>query len=133
MTEKELKKQGRGAFDYKVYRDHSIMVWEWYNRLVVMGSNVHGVHPLVKMKLFNRKKQKHVEVECPAIITRYNETMGGVDKRNMLLSMYRTHLKTKKWYSLTDLAAVNARLLYRCLVAECAMQFSDFELSLRLG
>lgn len=57
MTEKELKKQSRHSFDYKVDRDHSIMVCEWYNKLVIMGSNVHGVHPLVKVKWFERKNK----------------------------------------------------------------------------
>lgn len=71
MSEKKLKKQRRGSYDYKVDRDHNIMVCEWYNnRLVVIGSNVYGIHPLVKVKRFDRKNTKHVEIECPALIAR---------------------------------------------------------------
>eukprot|EP00794_Sanderia_malayensis_P002774 gene2774-3210_t len=56
----------------------------------------------------------HVQVECPNVIKRYNKSMGGVDLADMLIALYRTRMKTKRWSSLifhsVDIA--NAWLLY---------------------
>ncbi|XP_064469715.1 piggyBac transposable element-derived protein 3-like [Ornithodoros turicata] len=139
QSEKDLKAQGRGSYDYRVDRENGIIVCEWYdNRLVIMGSNVHGVEPLVKVKRFDRKRKEHIEVDCPALIRSYNQNMGGVDKCDMLLSFYRMHFKTKKWYKrvifhLTDVAVVNAWLLYRRIIPDCNIQLGMFKLTLARG
>lgn len=46
--------------------------------------------------------------------------MGGVDKADMLLSLYRTKMRTRKWYRriafhLISLAVVNSFVVYRQL------------------
>jgi hypothetical protein len=52
-------------------------------------------------------------VPRPASVELYNKFMGGVDKADMFLSLYRTKLRTKKWYHriafhLLSLAVVNS-------------------------
>ena len=51
----------------------------------------------------------------------------------MLLSLYRLHIKTKKWYKriifhLMDVATANAWLLYRHVIPDCSMQYGKFKL-----
>ncbi|CAG4953020.1 unnamed protein product [Parnassius apollo] len=57
-------------------------------------------------------------VSCPHIIKEYNKKMGGVDKADMLISLYRVALKSKKWYMnifshLIDISLNNAWLAYK--------------------
>lgn len=64
--------------------------------------------------------------------------MGGVDKADMLLALYRTHLKSRKWYKriifhLLDLCIVNSWLLYRASREDCQMQLAFFKLSVAKG
>ena len=57
-------------------------------------------------------------IQCPRIVLAYNKSMGGVDLADMLLSLYRINVKTKRWYikvfwHLIDICKVNAWNLYR--------------------
>ena len=98
-----------------------------------MGSNTHGVKPMFKVQQYDRKEKKHINVKCPQLIKSYNECMGGIDKCDMLLALYRNRMKTRKWYKrillhLLDLCVANSQLLYRVLVPHCTMQLVDFKL-----
>ena len=69
------------------------------------------------VKRFDHKRKMHVQVECPNVVKRYNKSMGGVDLADMLIALYRTRIKTKRWYlslifHAVDIAKVNAWLLY---------------------
>ena len=55
----------------------------------------------------------------PSLSEKYNKSMGGVDLSDMLISLYRTQVKTKRWYikvlfHCVDIAKVNSWLLYKC-------------------
>ena len=57
-------------------------------------------------------------IPCPSVILSYNAHMGGIDKSDMLVSLYKTPMKSKRWYLrlfayCIDVAVVNAWLLYR--------------------
>ena len=57
-------------------------------------------------------------VDCHDIVKQYNGAMGGVDLADMLISLYRTPWKSKRWYlrvlvHCMDICKVNAWLLYR--------------------
>ena len=61
---------------------------------------------------------KYINVQCPEVVREYNKSMGGVDSSDMLISLYRTQVKTKIWYikvlfHCIDIAKVNAWLLYK--------------------
>lgn len=64
--------------------------------------------------------------------------MGGVDKCDMLLSLYRNDQKSLKWYKrilfhLLDLCIVNAWLLYRVCIPGCEIPLADFKLDVARG
>ena len=57
-------------------------------------------------------------VDCLDIVKNYSSVMGGVDLADMLISLYRTPYKTRRWYlrvvvHLLDICKVNSWLLYR--------------------
>jgi hypothetical protein len=56
--------------------------------------------------------------------------MGGVDLMNSLISLYRTNIRSKKWYRhlvfhLFDLTVVNSWLLYRRDCTACMVRSKD--------
>nr|XP_039270996.1 piggyBac transposable element-derived protein 3-like [Styela clava] len=55
-------------------------------------------------------------VERPKCVQVYNDNMGGVDKLDFPISLYRTKAKTKKWpviFHFMDFALANSWLEYR--------------------
>ena len=64
-----------------------------------------------------KKVSKYVNVSCPSIVTTQNQFMGGFDLLDGLLSLYRIHIRSKKWYHkllyhFFDIAVVQLWLLY---------------------
>ncbi|XP_046389336.1 piggyBac transposable element-derived protein 3-like [Ischnura elegans] len=118
-TEKELKKAGRGSYDCRSDIKNKITAIKWYdNRSVHVISNYIGVEPIGKAKRWSQEQKSQIEIPIPAAIQQYNANMGGVDLNDMLVSLYRTNIKVKRFYlriffHLLDLSVVNAWLLYR--------------------
>lgn len=140
-NEKSLKKDGRGTVDYVVSESDGILQCAWYdNRQVTLISNVHGVQPMQKVKRYDKKQGEFLHVDCPYLVTEYNACMGGVDRVDMLLALYRVHMKSRKWYKrvlfhLIDLAVVNAWYLYRAVDTgtEKAIDLVNFKLDIALA
>lgn len=118
-SEKDLKKDGRGSFDYRTDASSQLHIVRWLdNKCVQLVSTYAGVKASKTVKRWDRKAKKHVDISCPDMVSQYNESMGGVDLADMLIAIYRTKIKTKRWYlkvlfHCVDIAKVNAWLLYR--------------------
>jgi len=74
-----------------------------------------------------------VPVPYPKIVQEYNTHMGGVDLADMFIALYRTNMKTHKWYmalfsQMLDLSVNNAWLLYRrdCKNEKNTMRLKEF-------
>ena len=99
--------------------EKEIVTCAWFdNRQVMTVSNFAGVDPTNECKRFDRKKKEIVTVPQPHVVAIYNRFMGGVDKANILLALYKTKCKTSKWYQriafhLFRLAVINAWIIYR--------------------
>ena len=119
QSEKELKKNGRGSFDYRTDSLSQLHIVRWQdNKCVQVASTFAGVKATETVKRWDSKLKKHVNVQCPEMICQYNAGMGGVDFVDMLISLYRTKIKSRRWYlkvlfHCVDIAKVNAWLLYR--------------------
>ena len=118
-SEKELKKQGRGSEDSVVETTRNLSLVRWYdNKCVTMISSYIGNQDGNNVQRYDRSKKQHISVNQPSIIAVYNKSMGGVDLMDMLCSLYKYKLRSKRWYiyifyhTLT-IALVNAWLLYR--------------------
>jgi hypothetical protein len=91
LKEKDLKKRGRGASTLNVNKEKSVVVTSWYDsKRVLMISNFVGKEPVGKCTRYIRKAKAAASVERPASVELYNNYMGGVDKSDMMLALYRT-------------------------------------------
>ena len=100
-------------------KDIEIRVVKWFdNRSVRVLTNMASVNPIGTVQRWDKKQKKYIEVPIPDMITQYNQHMGGVDLLDMLIALYRIHLRSRKWYhrilfNFLDLALVNSWFTYR--------------------
>ena len=115
MGQKSVK---RGEVDY-CSSDDGIVALKWKdNKVVTVLSSDRGVEPMGKVKRYCKETKKKEPIPCPSVILSYNAHMGGIDKSDMLVTLYKTPMKSKRWYLrlfayCIDVAVVNAWLLYR--------------------
>ncbi|KAH9635158.1 hypothetical protein HF086_009498 [Spodoptera exigua] len=118
-SDKELKKKPRGSFAQGVCNQNKRAAVKWLaNKCVTLISSCVDAHPVDKIKRYSKEHKAKVDVDCPKIVKNYNKNMGGVDLADMLISLYKIPLKTRRWYlsifaQLIDISINNAWLLYR--------------------
>ena len=118
-SDASLKKKGRGSYDYRLERHTEVSIVKWIdNKPVHMASSFCAVAPVDQCQRWDGRTRSHVEVDRPCVVREYNKSMGGVDLSDMLLELYRTDIRSKKWYMrivyyFLDLAVNNAWLLHR--------------------
>ena len=71
-----------------------------------------------EVKRWGQSASKCINFQCPEVVRESNKSMGGVDLSDMLISLYRTQVKTKRWYikilfHSVNIAKANAWLLYK--------------------
>lgn len=80
-TEKELKKEGRGAYDWKIDANSGTAVVKWLDRKPVCCiSNYKVIEPIDTCKRWSEKDKKKIDIQRPTIVTEYKKYMGGVNK-----------------------------------------------------
>ena len=86
----------REVFDYRVSKN-DIVIYKWKdNKPVHIISNFHSKEPSnVQCK---NKDGSVLFIPCPEAVSDYNIYMGGVDKVDMLCSLYCFSQKSKKWW-----------------------------------
>ena len=118
LSENEMQKIGRGTHRYKCDLNSGLIVVRWYdNKCVNVCSNYANPEPFSPVKRWDRFNKKHININCPDVVKDYNKSTSGVDLPNMLISLYRTTVKMKRWYlkilfHCVDISKVNAWLLY---------------------
>ena len=136
VKDMEKKSVPRGSFDY-VTSDDGILAVRWKdNKVVTMLSTDLGVEPVTTCQRYSNETKKKDDVPCPEVIKSYNANMGGIDKSDMLVHLYRTPMKSKRWYMrlfayVIDICLTNAWLLYRrdCqALNETGMSLKDFRI-----
>ncbi|CAF3757542.1 unnamed protein product [Rotaria socialis] len=142
-TAKDLSSNGREAMDHRVTEVEGVelCVTRWYdNNVVNYLSTLHGCQPIDSVQRWSSKEKTHVLIARPNVIKAYNEHMGGVDLVDMLISLYRINVRSKKYYikiifHLIDLSVVNAWLLYRrhCSQLKLPQKNVMFLLSFRIN
>ncbi|KAJ8344740.1 hypothetical protein SKAU_G00289330 [Synaphobranchus kaupii] len=119
QEEKELKKQGRGSFDFRVEQTHNICAVRWYdNRAVTLLSTFDGPQPVDKITRWDKSAKHYVEVSRPSIVKTYNRFMGGIDLLDSFTAKYKFHIRSMRWYltilwHTIILGVVNAWLQYK--------------------
>ncbi|XP_064088812.1 piggyBac transposable element-derived protein 3-like, partial [Macrobrachium nipponense] len=127
----------RGTLDY--VSSDGILVARWKdNSIVTILSTDVGVEPICKVERYDKEAKKKVPVQCPNVINKYNSHMGGIDKNDMLVHLYKTPFKAKWYYMrqfayILDLIICNAWILYKgdCLALQCKpMPLKEFRLEI---
>ncbi|CAI6355121.1 unnamed protein product [Macrosiphum euphorbiae] len=121
MPEKEMLKKPRGTYDecLTVVDGVPITTVSWKdNKIVNVTSTYIGALEPTKVRRYDKKQKKNVDVEIPKIIEVYNKHMGGVDLMDSLIGRYRIIMRSKKWYikifyHLLDMTVVNSWLMYK--------------------
>ena len=111
----ELVKQGRGAMDGCTSSDEKLCLVRWNdNSLVTVLSFAYDWQTNQgQVRRYDKSSKTYVDAVCPSAVLEYNKSMGGVDKLDFLLSLYRIHIKSKKWtlrviFHFVDLAVVTS-------------------------
>ena len=140
---KALQKKGRGAHQetYALIDGSEVRVVKWMdNRSVTLMSTYASAHPIGECKRYVKKEKATSMIPCPSVVKEYNLHMGGVDLMDSLISLYRIHTRSKKYYHklvfhFADVALVNSWLLYRrdckdlCVPSQKVMMLQEFEFS----
>lgn len=119
INDKELSKMPRGSFISQCDPKHKVVIVKWLdNKIVSLASSYAAEEPILSIQRYSKTAKEKVPVPYPKIIQEYNTHMGGVDLADMLIALYRTNMKTHKWYmaifsQMLDLSVNNAWLLYR--------------------
>uniref|UniRef100_A0A3B3H8F7 PiggyBac transposable element-derived protein domain-containing protein n=1 Tax=Oryzias latipes TaxID=8090 RepID=A0A3B3H8F7_ORYLA len=96
IKEMEKKTVPHGTCDY-VTSDDGILAVRWKdNKTVTLLSTDMGVGPMSTGIRYCSETKKREPVSCPAVIRSYNANMGGIDKSDMLVHLYRTPMKSKR-------------------------------------
>jgi len=104
---------------FRTDANSGLIIMKWFdNKPVHVTGNYATENISQKVRRWDGKAKTHKMIDCPDIVKQYNSAMGGVDLADMLISLYRTPLKSKRWYlrvlaHMLDVCKVNAWLLYR--------------------
>lgn len=118
-TDKDMRKKSRGSMEQFVDNKNGLVICAWYdNRRVLTVSNFLGKDPISEARRYDKIGRETIHIRRPAIVELYNRFMGCVDKADMYLALYRSKIRTRKWYHritfhLFSLAVVNAFVVYR--------------------
>jgi len=117
--DKNLKKSGRGSYDTKIDVANGIIACKWYdNKSVHLVSNYIGPEPTDQVNRWSVAHKSRIPIERPAIVKEYNSFMGAIDLHDMLVEIYRTDIKCKRYYiriifHIVDMCIVNSWLMYK--------------------
>lgn len=119
QDENEMKKSGRGSKDWRVETSKDIALVRWFDRKAIhFISSYACIDPEGKCQRWSTADKKKVDVPQPFVVAEYNRFMGGVDKADMLLELYRIDIRSNKWYMrivfwVIGVAVVNSWLQYK--------------------
>ncbi|XP_033230325.1 piggyBac transposable element-derived protein 2-like [Belonocnema kinseyi] len=89
-TEKDLKKEGRGAHCERVgiVDGVKLSATAWLdNKMVTFLSSYVGSQPVGEVERYFAAEKTRKMILCPKVVTEYNRTMGGVDKLDSILGL----------------------------------------------
>ena len=134
--EKELKKEGRGAFDAAVDLNSVLTIVRWFdNRQVHVASTYAYTEPVEAVRRWSSKEKKHIDVTRPAIVEIYNAGMFGIYLLDMFMlldifALYCLHYKSKKGYMrifiwILATSVTNGWCLYKRLCAQNGIKIEE--------
>ncbi|XP_037115308.1 piggyBac transposable element-derived protein 3-like [Syngnathus acus] len=117
--QKAMKRKPRGAVSVVYDTANKIALTRWKdNAVVTIASTLAAEHPLQKVSRWSRQEKKKVAVDQPFVVQLYNRSMGGTDRADQSIELYRINMRRKKWWWpiftwMLDAAVFNAWVLHR--------------------
>ena len=121
-----MKKKGRATIELWTsdYDDVELRAIKWFdNRGVSLLSTYESVNSITHISRF--------DVPCPSIVSTYKKFMCGVDLLDSLLSLYRIHTRSKKWYHKLFFHFLDVTVVQSCLMYCRSMTGNEGKLKLR--
>ena len=112
----EAKFKERGKFEMSAYIDKGLLGIHWKDtKDVYLMTNCNDVTTTVVTRKMKDESKK--DVPCPVAIKFYNQTMGGVDLADQMITLYELDRKSQKWwrkvfFRLLMTAVHNAFIIY---------------------
>lgn len=119
LSKEQMKKKDRGFAISTKLKDSDIVLTKWVdNSVVSAASTAYGMNPMSNVQRYSKAKKQKISVSRPCVIGQYNKYMGGVDRMDQNVSLYRIGNRGKKWWSsiftwLLDVSVQNAWQLHR--------------------
>ncbi|XP_049816661.1 piggyBac transposable element-derived protein 2-like [Schistocerca nitens] len=113
------KEKEQGFYDYMFDKENEVLVLKWSdNKPVCVATNYSTITPLSSTKRYSQAKKKEISVTMPHLTEEYNAHMGGVDLLDKEISLYRTRIRSKKWWCplfthMIDICVVNTWRAYQ--------------------
>lgn len=93
----EKKSVPRGTLD--CCSSDGILAARWKdNKVVTVLSTDVGIAPMNVVQRYDKNTKTHKQVQCLDVIKKFNWRMGGIDKSDMLTHLYKTLMRTKRYY-----------------------------------
>ena len=116
-SKKDMLRNTRGTYECVHCVEDGIVVARWVdNSAVTIASTIHGVLPLSNVMRYSQSEKKKISVVRPYVFGEYNKFMGGTDRMDENVGMYRIGVRGKKWWWplftwLVDVSVHNAWVL----------------------
>ena len=116
---KRSQNERRGSHEDWTDANSRTSIAKWYdNKCMQLISSYCDPDSTSKVKRWDNKSKTYNDIDCLTAVQEYNKWMRGVDLADMLIALYRTTIKSKRWYlkvlfHCVDIAKVNVWLLYR--------------------
>ena len=92
-TENDLKRP------YRVEISSNIIAVKWYdNKAVTLISSFSGIDSITEISKYDFSAHEKVAVNKSNILKVYNTFTGGVDKLDMVCSLYKQSIRSRRWY-----------------------------------
>ena len=99
MAQRDLKKQGRGAIDYRVKTNSNIIAVKWYdNKTVKLISSFVGIDPIAEISRYDHSVHEKAAVNQSNIVKVYNTFMVGVYKLDKVCSLNKQTIRSRRRY-----------------------------------
>ena len=114
-----MRNSVRGSSSFKTDANSRAFITRWYDDKCVNICSTYGnPNDVLDVKRWDHFKKGSLTIKCPEIVRNYNKSIGGVNSCDILISLYRTNIKTKCCYikilfHCVDISKVNSWNLYR--------------------
>ena len=87
-------------------------------RPVMFATTYASVEPIIEKLKYDSKQRKKIPVPVPTIVSLYNKHMGGVDRLDHLIALYRSVIRSKKFYH---------KIFYHLIDMMCASAWQEYK------